>query len=50
MIIEAAHGRTIHKIKLTQNEAITVKFHSAMDGRSYLTIGVAKDLKLNPRV
>lgn len=53
-IIEPAHGHTIHKVKLNQNEAIismcTVKFHSAMDGRTYLAVGVAKELQLNPRV
>lgn len=53
-IIEPIHGHTIHKIKLTQNEAImsmcTVKFHSSMDGRTYLAVGIAKDMQLNPHV
>lgn len=53
-IIEPIHGHTIHKVKLNQNEAIIsmcmVKFHSAMDGRSYLAVGVAKELQLNPRI
>lgn len=53
-IIEPIHGHTIHKVKLGQNEAVlsmcTVKFHSAMDGRSYLAVGIAKDLQLNPHV
>lgn len=53
-IIEPIHGHTIHKIKLAQNEAVmsmcTVKFHSSMDGRTYLAVGIAKDMQLNPHV
>lgn len=53
-IMEPIHGHTINKIKLNQNEAImsmcTVKFHSAMDGRTYLAVGIAKDFQLSPRV
>lgn len=53
-IIEPIHGHTIHKIKLAQNEAVmsmcTVKFHSSTDGRTYLAVGIAKDMQLNPHI
>lgn len=53
-IIEPIHGHTIHKIKLAQNEAVmsmcTIKFHSSMDGRTYLAVGIAKDMQLNPHI
>lgn len=53
-LVEPIHGHTIHKTKLLQNEAIismcTVKFHSSMDAKTYLAVGIAKDLQLNPRV
>lgn len=53
-IMDPIHGQTISKIQLAQNEAIMsmclLKFHSAMDGRHYLAVGIAKDFQLNPRV
>lgn len=52
-VIEPIHGHTICKVPLAQNEAIIsmclTKFHSAMDGRHYLAVGIARDLQLNPR-
>lgn len=52
-IIEPNHGHTIFKKKLNQNEAImsmcATKFHSAGDGLTYVCVGIAKDLQLNPR-
>lgn len=53
-IIEPIHGHTIHKVKVDQNEAIlsmcTVKFSTVGDGKTYLAVGIAKDLQLNPRL
>lgn len=52
-IMDPIHGQTISKVRLAQNDAIMsmalVKFHAVMDGRSYLCVGVARDLQLNPR-
>lgn len=53
-IMDPIHGHTISRIPLSQNEAIVsmciTKFFSVMDGRSYVCVGVARDLQLNPRV
>lgn len=53
-IMDPIHGHTINKVVLAQNEAIMsmamLKFHTVMDGRSYLCVGIARDFQLNPRV
>lgn len=53
-IVDPIHGHTLFKVPINQNEAIlsmcTVKFHSAGDGKTYVVVGIAKELQLNPRV
>lgn len=53
-IMDPIHGHTISKVPLTQNDAIMsmamLKFHTVMDGRQYLAVGIARDFQLNPRV
>lgn len=52
--IDPVHGHTLFKFPLEQNDAIMsmtiTKFAAAADGRSYLVLGVAKELQLNPRI
>lgn len=53
-IMDPIHGHTINKVVLAQNDAIMsmamLKFHTVMDGRYYLCVGIARDFQLNPRV